>query len=673
MTPSHNSAARMSAACVAAAFFSASILCAASAATHASRVIEYRPGPGQFLNLDLTLNPGAALGSPESSTDLTDEGVVSLGAFGGYIILGFDAPVTNDPHNPYGVDFTISGNTVDDSRGHSSCEPAAVMVMKDSNGNGIPDDGEWYELAGSDYWFDSTRRHTAITYTNPLYTNAHPITWTASSLGNGDRLSGALLTVGAHTQPYYPDPFTYPDTPTGALTLDGTMIKGSADRRNPNGVYSYRSPAFGYADSHTNNPTPSSPRNPYYADERGGVADGFDISWAVDREGRHVDLDRIDFIKIYTASAANLGWLGESSAEIDAVTVTEPDPSYTPDDYYLNYICVSQATVALGATASFPAKLFKNGRPQSDVVPVYTLSDPTVGSISSDGVFTPLKEGKTTLTVTTIDGVTPDEVEITVTSVNGVICTLGARPSAAAKTDCIVGEKILLPMESTDNFKDVTGSNAGDRYCFDTYSWHSTNPAVGTVDHNGLFTALSEGTTIISATSTTNPACYAEVQVTVKPVPAITLNRSRLEISSTNPSGNWPTSTLFRSTNRSTVEILSAESRSGIIPVSLQGNRVLYDCTSVTLPADSNGAADESPTVNDNLNLTVSHYGNTLTFTIPMVYTPDHVGIDTPEAAHASAPARWFTLSGMRLPAIPSQPGLYLRRSGNTTQKVVIR
>jgi len=76
-----------------------------------SRIIEYKPAPGQFINQDNTGTPSAA----ESIVSGLN-GLVSLGGFGGYIIVGFDQTIWNDPENPYGVDFTKVGH----ARGKSS-------------------------------------------------------------------------------------------------------------------------------------------------------------------------------------------------------------------------------------------------------------------------------------------------------------------------------------------------------------------------------------------------------------------------------------------------------------------------------------------------------------------------------------------------------------------------
>ena len=128
-----------------------------------AEVIEYTPAPGQFIN--------TASGSPEAALSLTTENgsLVSLGGFGGYIILRSSSAIVNDPNNPYGVDFTIYGNAMS----HWS-EPGIVSVMKDDNENGVPDE-TWYELAGSDHFFSSTITNYEISYTNPFLEKAADI------------------------------------------------------------------------------------------------------------------------------------------------------------------------------------------------------------------------------------------------------------------------------------------------------------------------------------------------------------------------------------------------------------------------------------------------------------------------------------------------------------------
>ena len=72
--------------------------------------------------------------------------MVSLGGWGGYITFGFDHPVENKD----GYDLQILGNAfyMSGSTEYGSSEPGIVLVSRDENGNGLPDD-KWFELKGS--------------------------------------------------------------------------------------------------------------------------------------------------------------------------------------------------------------------------------------------------------------------------------------------------------------------------------------------------------------------------------------------------------------------------------------------------------------------------------------------------------------------------------------------
>ena len=636
-------------------------------ADYATRVIEFRPAPGQFMNLEITTDPSGVPGPVAGAgSEPATDGIVSLGAFGGYIVLGFDRPSVNDPQHPYGVDFTIIGNAISTGTASESCEPGAVQVMKDLNGNGIPDDGQWLELAGSDYWLSTTRHGLSLTYTDPAYNNAHAVYWEAS-----DGTTGAVLPTPAHTQSYFPDPFLFPDIETDGYTFSGTCIRGSLDKRNPSGIKFHRAPAFGYADAHG---TPGGfdgtrPHNPYYADENGQVTDGFDISWAVDAEGNHVELDQIDFIRIYTAGADNAGWLGEWSTEIDGVVLSEPDPDYQPRDYYLHYIATPQAEIALGSTLQLEGQLFKNGRPVQDGTPSFRIADESIGTISADGLFTPIKTGRTTISFSRIDGVPASETEISVVSLTGVVFDINGKASALAQADCIVGEKLFLKAESTTNHAEIFPDEKGNRYTADTYNWYNSNPTVGTIDRFGTFTALAEGTTVITAESRTNPSLYAETKVTVKRIPAVTLNRTSMEITDAAPAGNWRESTLFKTTNRSSVTITSATARNGKFPFELKGNRIVYDCTHSTENFD------------DILDLEILHYGIPHSFSLPVTFTRNGSSLPLTPADTNAHPGNYtlYTPSGLLLKQSPSPidtttltPGLYILRTPTAVTKLSI-
>ena len=120
--------------------------------------------PGQFIN---ELVSGGFTGtetSPEAAVAYAEERMkkntwVSLGGWGGYIVVGFDHSIDNSSSGyKGGYNFSITGNAF-----KGSSEPGIVYVMQDTNGNTLPDD-EWYELKGSEYGKEETVQDYAVTY-----------------------------------------------------------------------------------------------------------------------------------------------------------------------------------------------------------------------------------------------------------------------------------------------------------------------------------------------------------------------------------------------------------------------------------------------------------------------------------------------------------------------------
>lgn len=94
------------------------LLCACSAWGNpfisAGGMVSYDPGPGVWTGISYYNNPARATGAPKGSTIDTPlygplSSIVTLGD-GGSITLRFDEPVTDDPRNPYGLDFIVFSN-----------------------------------------------------------------------------------------------------------------------------------------------------------------------------------------------------------------------------------------------------------------------------------------------------------------------------------------------------------------------------------------------------------------------------------------------------------------------------------------------------------------------------------------------------------------------------------
>ena len=143
-------------------------------------VYEYMPAPGQFIN---ELKTGGFNGTQTTLPAANDYAMarlkknlfVSLGAFGGYIVVGFDHSIDNTG----GYDFGIMGNMF-----KNSSEPGVVWVMQDTNGDGLPND-TWYELQGSETGKATTIQDYEVTYYRPTEPG-QPVKWTDNKGGEGE-------------------------------------------------------------------------------------------------------------------------------------------------------------------------------------------------------------------------------------------------------------------------------------------------------------------------------------------------------------------------------------------------------------------------------------------------------------------------------------------------------
>lgn len=227
-----------------------------------SKVIEFNPAPGQYGQQGYA-SQSAAQGLVGKS------GMVSLGMFGGYIIFQFDHSVINLP----GTDFVIGGNPM-----ATAAEPGAVMVSYDANGNGLPDD-EWYELKGSLYDAPETVHGYSITYKKDTENNC--IRWTDNQ---GEE--GTISWNGTNKKlAWWPK-----ENLTDEYTLSGNKI-GIVTMWNASDLL--QGLTHGYVDVLTDD------YNTVIGGDNDTKGNKFDISWAVDSQGKAVKLLAIDFIKVY--------------------------------------------------------------------------------------------------------------------------------------------------------------------------------------------------------------------------------------------------------------------------------------------------------------------------------------------------------------------------------------
>jgi|LGOV01.1.fsa_nt_gb hypothetical protein len=302
----------------------------------------YLPAPGQFVNEYMTSGGWGTIytaGQTEVK-DMTDEKVstgVSLGYFGGYLVLDYGTPskdasgavtsgIYNDASNQYGADFILYGNAF---KGNS--EPGCVQVSKDGT--------NWYDIAGSIYYNDATESDYSLTYKNPTPGDDTSITYG----GGGTIATGGVTYTGSSTGtvtynpwhqhswfPLFRNYFTSQIQALGALDKTSTLPFATYTKDTTNGstlelegvmlgdatatttsLYQY-----GYCDVHPNGSATSTAYSPYTATDNSTGGDPIDISWAVNGNGEPVNLDSIRFVRIYTGAKKMNGMFGPISTEV---------------------------------------------------------------------------------------------------------------------------------------------------------------------------------------------------------------------------------------------------------------------------------------------------------------------------------------------------------------------
>lgn len=333
-------------------------------------LVAYLPAAGQFMNEGAN---GSGWGGPFTATNSNKlkglvEGYVttgvSLGAFGGYVVLDFGVPakdedgnvtggIYNDPDNAYGVDFILYGNAMG-----TWAEPGCVQVSLDGE--------NWYDLAGSlHYRPETTDKGYAIwdystTYTHPEAaeseeTGANGVavpyasTYKLRPTSEAKPENGTVGINAWHKHSYFPlynnyfvalnglstslnglvPPLTglnlesfgsykaKGDTPA-ELTLKGVklVVPKTTSGGNSTAPDDF---LFGYADCHPNGLRSTLQLNPYTTGRTGNTTsngDPMDLSWAVDDDGNPVYLDSVRYVRVYTGVQQMNGIMGESSTEV---------------------------------------------------------------------------------------------------------------------------------------------------------------------------------------------------------------------------------------------------------------------------------------------------------------------------------------------------------------------
>ena len=331
----------------------------------------YLPAAGQFMNEGANGSgwggPFAASGS-DKLKGLVEGYVttgVSLGAFGGYVVLDFGVPakdeagnvtggIYNDPDNAYGVDFILYGIAMG-----TWAEPGCVQVSLDGE--------NWYDLAGSlHYRPETTDKGYAIwdystTYTHPEAaeseeTGANGVavpyasTYKLRPTSEAKPENGTVDINAWHKHSYFPLYNNYFVALNGLSTsLNGLVPPLTGLNLESFGSYAAKTDAsaakltlkgvklvvpkttsggnstapddflFGYVDCHPNGLRSNVQLNPYTTGRTSNTTsngDPMDLSWAVDDNGNPVYLASVRYVRVYTGVMQMNGIMGESSTEV---------------------------------------------------------------------------------------------------------------------------------------------------------------------------------------------------------------------------------------------------------------------------------------------------------------------------------------------------------------------
>ncbi|MCV9933599.1 hypothetical protein OIU80_15040 [Flavobacterium sp. LS1R47] len=258
-------------------------------------IFDFDPAPGMFAN-DLF-----KVGFTKEDVTRTALGRINetnvgyqldLGGFGGSIIVGFDHTVINVAGES---DFKVYGGDLTDKANPPA--PGLIYVAYDKNGNGKPDDDEWYEIIGSQHTKENTIKNFKITYHKKAV--GAPVVVGGPNDMFSDREH--IFCENNQSESYYmPRSKTkkeyYPLwAAQNTVTYEGTKLNVDFVTARPGQttLWNFTPPQWGYANA---------------------VNPNIDIDWAVDKNGKKANLPGINFIKIVNCVSEPMGLCHQQSS-----------------------------------------------------------------------------------------------------------------------------------------------------------------------------------------------------------------------------------------------------------------------------------------------------------------------------------------------------------------------
>jgi hypothetical protein len=268
---------------------SGDITATSNQSAYIAKIYDYQYGPGQHASL---ISPNEKGNDFIGEPWIKEKSFTSLGGWGGYIIAGFDHAV----NNTNGPDIALY------SQPSISSEPGVVYVMADTNNDGLPNDGPWFELKGSEYNNTETIHNYQVTYYKPG--SSGYVTW-KDNFGK----SGSLIPGYASDKWWWSGYGDKTSVTFSGEKLPDAYVNISKDPTVE--LWNIRIGYFqsGYAECYSN--------TDFNAKLKANL---LDISNAVDAAGLPVNLNRINFIKVQSSVFQIAGWLNEVSTEVSGAS-----------------------------------------------------------------------------------------------------------------------------------------------------------------------------------------------------------------------------------------------------------------------------------------------------------------------------------------------------------------
>ncbi|MFY0627069.1 MAG: Ig-like domain-containing protein [Reichenbachiella sp.] len=143
-------------------------------------------------------------------------------------------------------------------------------------------------------------------------------------------------------------------------------------------------------------------------------------------------------------------------------------------------LSVNEASVKVNATLELSAQVLPSNASQRVV---WSTSAEAIATINADGLVTGISEGTATITATSVDGGFTSSATISVTPPGAVEVVIDPATLVLVEEEQYLLEAIIAPADALQ-----------------MVNWNSSNPSIATVSE-GLVTAVSQGTTTITATS----------------------------------------------------------------------------------------------------------------------------------------------------------------------------